>query len=215
MVDTLKEHEPLKIMELKSQHKKELIRIINDSDIRVQKAIYKHSDDITFVNVEAQGRGLNKKIGIRVNFDRDAKNARGSYTTTFHEIGHRIDRAAGDLSCKTTIFRNALENDFNDIVIEMKKMYNLKQEEVYEMISDSLMNDKYHSISDIVGGITKNQCVGRYMHETKYWEKNYALEREAFAHFFEAYARNDAEKINALSQMFPNAQKEFMRMLED
>lgn len=215
VVDTLKEHKPLKIMELERQYKKELISIINASDTRVQEVIYKYSDDITFVNVEARGRGLNKKSGIRVNFARDAKNARGSYTTTFHEIGHRIDRAAGDLSCKTTNFRDSLENDFNNIVIKMERMYNLTQEEAYSAISASLINDKYHSISDIVGGITKNRCVGRYMHEVKYWEKEHALEREAFAHFFEAFARNDDEKMNALSQMFPNAQKEFMRMLED
>ena len=97
----------------------------------------------------------------------------------------------------------------------MKKAYNLTQEEVYKMISDSLKDEKYHSISDIIGGITKNQCVGKYGHDTKYWENEYASEREAFAHFFEAFARNDSEKINALYQMFPNAQKEFLRILED
>lgn len=41
----------------------------------------------------------------------------------------------------------------------------------------------------------------------------YKLEHEAFAHFFEAYARNDKNKLSILNQMFPNAIRLFYKMI--
>ena len=56
--------------------------------------------------------------------------------------------------------------------------------------------------------------MGKYGHPATYWRKvDHALEAEAFAHFFEAFARNDKEKIDILSQMFPTAEQEFMNLL--
>ena len=49
--------------------------------------------------------------------------------------------------------------------------------------------------------------------QPKYWKKPYKLEREAFAHMFEANIRNDSQKIHYLSSMFPEAYEEFVRML--
>lgn len=82
------------------------------------------------------------------------------------------------------------------------------------LIGNALKADKYHAISDMAGGLTGNRCRGRYGHETGYWDRDNALEKEAFAHFFEAYARNDVEKIDILSQIFPSAREEFLKLLE-
>lgn len=38
---------------------------------------------------------------------------------------------------------------------------------------------------------------------------------EAFAHFFEAMARNDTEKMDILRQSFPKAYNLFKKMMED
>ena len=136
------------------------------------------------------------------------------YTSTFHEIGHCIDRAGGNLSYKDAKFKDDLQNDFDTLVDSYMKLYNMDQEKSYSEIGKGLQEHKYHSISDIAGGLTRNKCVGKYRHDDKYWERDHALEKEAFAHFFEAYARNDAEKIEAIPQVFPNAAYEFMKLLE-
>ena len=46
-----------------------------------------------------------------------------------------------------------------------------------------------------------------------YFAKINALEKEAFAHFYEAYVRNDIKKIELLREMFPSATQEFFRLL--
>lgn len=214
VIDTLQEHEPLLLSNLPKEYKSEIFNMISKSEYKIQKILLKYANDINFINVNAMGRGVTKRKGIRLNWKNDSKNIRGSYTTTFHEMGHSIDRAGGGLSYKDSRFKDALINDFTSVVKEMERVYNLNQEEVYEIISLSLETDKYHAASDIVGGITRNKCVGRYGHETNYWKQKYSLEKEAFAHFFEAYARNDDEKINILRQMFPTATDEFIKILE-
>ena len=54
-----------------------------------------------------------------------------------------------------------------------------------------------------------------YSHPVSYWKVKHSLEREAFAHFFEAYARNDVEKQELLKIVFPNAIAVFQLMLDD
>lgn len=72
----------------------------------------------------------------------------------------------------------------------------------YEEISQAISGARYHSVSDLFGGISENQCVGNYAHyEPNYWQNPGRLGREAFAHFFEAMARDDIEKMNTLRMM--------------
>ena len=54
-----------------------------------------------------------------------------------------------------------------------------------------------------------------FNNEIEYWQKPYKLEREAFAHFYEATARNDKEKLDEIKSMFPNAYKEFERIVSE
>lgn len=213
--DTLREHEPISVNQLKREYKTDLLDMLGQSDGRVQRIFLKHVDKIAFINENAAGVGTTGLKGIRVNLKRDKNNSRGKYTTTFHEIGHCIDRAGRNLSYKTPNFKNALKSDFENVVNAYMKEYNVSQEAAYSLIGSALKDDKYHAVSDIVGGLTGNRCRGRYGHEARYWERENALEKEAFAHFFEAYARNDVEKIDVLLQMFPSASEEFLRLLED
>ncbi|MDO4327119.1 MAG: hypothetical protein Q4E24_13985 [bacterium] len=215
VIDKARKHEPMRITELEKEYRDDILDILSNSDERVQGIFLKYSDEVRFINENAVGRGVSTGRGIRLNWKKDKTNIRGKYTTTFHEMGHCIDRAAGGLSYRTPYLKEALENDFQSLVNEFMKEYNVSQKEAYNMIGDALQEDKYHSISDIVGGLTENACIGKYGHSVSYWkEVDNAIEAEAFAHFYEAFARNDVEKIEALSQMFPTAEKEFMNLLE-
>ena len=214
-LDKVKEHDPVPIEKLDKKYSEEIFDIFEKSDPRIKRIFQKFAEKVTFINENAVRRGVSTKRGIRLNWKADRENKRGRYTTTFHEIGHSIDRAAGGLSYRTPHFKKSLESDFHNLVRAFEKEYNVNQETAYEMISNSLTESQYHAISDIVGGLTNNICVGKYMHSTEYWkEVDHALEAEAFAHFFEAFARNDKEKMDALSQMFPTAEREFMNLLE-
>lgn len=212
--DTILEHEPIKINQLPKNDRDSILGLLNTAETNVQNVFLKYSDDIVFINEKAIGRGVSKKKGIRVNLKKDRNNSRGAYTTTFHEIGHAIDRAGGYIS-SSKHFKDSLINDFENVVLAYKKQYNLSRNEVYEEISKNIRKHNQHSISDIIGGITLNKCKGKYSHETEYWKKPHNLEREAFAHFYEAYARNDVHKIKMLSQMFPEATRIFIELLED
>lgn len=93
-------------------------------------------------------------------------------------------------------------------------MYNVNILTAYEEIGESLQEAKYHSVSDIIGGLTNNKCVGKYGHFKKdYWNKPHKLEKEAFAHFYEATIRNDTEKLERIKYVFPNAYKEFEKVV--
>ena len=214
IVDRITEHKPLPIERLEREYSREILEIFENADPEVKKIFQKFASKVTFVNENAMGLGVSTKSGIRLNWEADRVNSRGRYTTTFHEIGHSIDRAAGGLSYSTPYFKKALESDFRNLVIAFRKEYNVDQRSAYEMIGNSLIDAQYHAASDIVGGLTENACMGKYGHPATYWRKaNHALEAEAFAHFFEAFARNDKEKIDILSQMFPTAEQEFMSLL--
>ena len=89
------------------------------------------------------------------------------------------------------------------------------KEQAYQAISAIINGDQFHSISDLFGALSNNECVGDYSHPIGYWKAKHSLEREAFAHFFEAYARNDVEKQELLKIVFPNAIAVFQLMLDD
>lgn len=82
-------------------------------------------------------------------------------------------------------------------------------------IGECLIEPICHSVSDLCGGVTRNQCEGVYMHDQpNYWQEKGRLGRETFAHFFEATARNDHRKMNLLKQTFPMAFEEFEKIME-
>ena len=40
------------------------------------------------------------------------------------------------------------------------------------------------------------------------------MKKEAFAHFFEATIRNDAQKLHHIEQVFPTAYDEFIKIIK-
>ena len=67
-----------------------------------------------------------------------------------------------------------------------------------------------HILSDLIGGLTANKCVGRYRHDVEYWEQNNSLEQEAFTHFLGMTMTGSQENIAAIKSVFPNAYSEFI-----
>lgn len=70
-----------------------------------------------------------------------------------------------------------------------------------------------HSFSDLIDWLAKGEIHGIYSHPRDYWKKSGSLPKEAFAHFFEA-SMGGGEKLNLLSNMFPNAYKSFLEIIE-
>ena len=113
-------------------------------------------------------------------------------------------------------FRECIELDFHNLVDNMKMQYNFsKEEDVFKSISANIEDPIFHSVSDLLGGLTNNKCTGIYCHSDEYWKDDHSLEREAFAHFFESIARKDAGKNKILREVFPVSFKVFLSMLKD
>ena len=151
-----------------------------------------------------------------MNLKIDSENPRGCWTSVFHEIGHSVDRATDQISTRTGLFKTLLVDDFESLVKNYQMYYSVNKQEAYRELSESLQSPEYHIISDLFGGLTNNECMGHYGYRNEgYWKKPGKLEKEAFAHFFEALARNDAVKIETVKSVFPNAFGEFIRLLEE
>ena len=152
---------------------------------------------------------------IKMNFAKDQINPKGSGTTFFHEHGHYIDYTScegdGYTSTKSPEFGKLLKSDFDSYVNSVMKQNHIELPAAYYKISKELSGHKQHSVSDLFGGISGNQCVGRYRHKDLYWTKNGAVEKEAFAHMYEA--QFDAEKYELMKKYFPNALNEFEKLL--
>lgn len=155
---------------------------------------------------------------VNMNFANDLQNKRGAGTTFFHEHGHYIDfMAAGTanyeyVSVNDKTFGALLLSDFKDYVKAYKKKHNMNAADAYAAISLELLGHEKHSLSDLIDGISKGKCSGNYGHKRSYWTNHGALEKEAFAHMFEASF--DSGKYNLMKQYFPNALAEFEQMLK-
>lgn len=202
------------IEQLPKSYRDEILTIINQSDPLITDIINRNMDRITFANYGVLGGGFCNEQGIFVNLGKDSNNTLGKFKTTFHELGHHIDRLES-LTDRNKYFEQALYNDFYNLEKSIMNEYNVNKEGVYELIGLYLTKDpSLHSVSDIIGGITNNACLGNWGHFQKnYWVGN-KVKREAFAHFFEATARNDAQKLHHIKQTFPTAYDEFIRIIK-
>lgn len=189
------------------------MKVIDNAPEEIRVFLKKYKKEIVFINERTNLGSRESDMGIRVNLKKDSVDPRGKWCGTFHEIGHRVDRLSGRLSADPN-FEKALKEDFEDLVKAYQKQYNINRIVAYKEISEAIVGSKYHSVSDLFGGISDNKCVGTYSHEDpEYWKKPGRLGGEAFAHFFEVVCRNDVEGIEILKQVFPSAFAMFEDML--
>lgn len=214
-IEKISDHDPVNLFDLKSKYRDDIVDVVNKAPDNIQKFIKQHKDDIVFINESASIGAREGDKGIRVNLRKDSTNERGYWSSTFHEVGHRVDRLAGRPS-ENPDFEKALRNDFEHLVSGYQKLYNKNRIVAYKEIGEKIMAPEYHSVSDLFGGMSNNQCIGAYYHGIPdYWNSPGRLGREAFAHFFESAGRNDSVKIDILKQTFPGAYKMFEKMVEE
>ena len=155
------------------------------------------------------------KQKVYMNFADDLTNVRGAGTTFFHEHGHFIDFMAapgtGWTSLQTPAFGDALRADFNAYIKGIMKQQKITKTAAYSVIAQEVQGDLYNAISDLMGGLSRNKARGNWGHATKYWTYTGMLEKEAFAHMFEAQFSPD--KYALMQKYFPGALAEFENLL--
>ena len=206
---------PISITRLPNGQGKEILNIISNSPDNIRKLFNTYSVKVCNTRVRGVSHYSSVKKAIRLNVKKIKSDVRGEYTIVFHESGHAIDDCLGKISLNPA-FRKALFDDFDAIVKNVGQHLGTTDEDmIYSAISENLKSDNLkHSVSDIIGGITNNKCVGIWCHPTEYWSKSpNRVTAEAFAHFFEATARNDINKISVIQSLFPTAYQEFISMI--
>lgn len=155
------------------------------------------------------------KQKVYMDFADDLTNVRGAGTTFFHEHGHYIDFMAcaggGWTSLQTPAFGDALRADFNAYIKGIMKQQKITKTAAYSVIAQEVQGDLYNAISDLMGGLSRNKARGNWGHATKYWTYTGMLEKEAFAHMFEAQFSSD--KYALMQKYFPSALTEFENLL--
>ena len=151
-----------------------------------------------------------------MDFAGDAANVRGPGVTFFHEHGHYIDFAAGSaggwLSLDTPDFGDALRADYDAYIKGVMKSRGIRKTAAYAVVAQEVQDDLLSSISDLMGGLSKNKARGKWGHSTRYWSRPGSVEKEAFAHLFEALFNPDRYAL--MQKYFPSALAEFERVLK-
>lgn len=119
--------------------------------------------------------------------------------TLRHEVGHAIDYKYNYISC-TGELSTALEIDKINILKEKYKISNLLKSKEYQ---------EYAELSDMLGGLTNNQIVGKYKHSNEYWKRKNSLEKETFANLFAIAGGNDIKYLKVINEYLPNTLKAF------
>lgn len=170
-------------------------------------------------NAVADGKYINTPFfepstgKIYMNYANDLTNDRGSCVTYFHEHGHLIDCAMGNVSNDTKFF-DKLSDDVDRYALKTGIQGNFKnKEELFNKISDNLNDMRKHSaVSDLLGALTEGEIQGIAGHNADYWnEKTIAM--EAFAHMFEA--QFDEVRYKEIKKVFPNALDYFENLLKE
>ena len=93
--------------------------------------------------------------------------------------------------------------------------YEYTQTEAHALIINDLTLKEpqlKHAVSDICAGITHSNVTGLYFHDDEYWDEDvFAVEKEAFAHMFQAQFFPEQRVI--MQRYFPRALAEFERLL--
>lgn len=207
--------EPIKLRNI--QYGKMVRRMVENNGTDSAKLLLQYYDRINIINTNPSSAAyLPSKRGIRINMDRSYTDERGRFVSLFHEIGHNMDDLMGRPSSDRA-FRKALEEDGARLfasLIAGGKCANIK--EAYRYVAENISTAEYHSISDLLGGLTGNQCRSGYGHDTAYWKQGAdKLEKEAFAHFFEASLSGDRKKMEIISEFFPSAFQKYEEMVRN
>ena len=206
------ERVPLKLYELPNSD--EIMNIVNNAPSTLRQLIKDNIKKFNFKNIKTMRIARYHPLfdNIKLNLANDRKQG---YKTLFHEMSHKLDHLLNNIS-QDGVFEELLRADFNRIKEKYMIKYKVSEEITFKNISDILRtDDKMNSISDIIGGITNNKCIGKKGHFKKdYWNIEGNLGREAFAHFGSASIRKDIEELGYIKEVFPKSYKYFQDSLK-
>lgn len=151
---------------------------------------------------------------IYMNYGTDLVNERGIGATWFHEHGHLIDMAAGNISDNQE-FKKLINADVNNYRIMYGKKSNLKTyEEIDKAIGMEIQDMRKHSaVSDLLDGATKGSINGCAGHSIDYWKYEKSITLEAFAHMYEA--QFDKIRYEEMRKYFPRSLEYFEKMIKE
>lgn len=205
---------PISLKELPGASR--IIRAARGNDTPAGELVRKYFDKIQVINTKARKAQYSPVTGmIRYNARRSAMDARGGDAQLWHEVGHRVDHLSGNRS-ELKIFQDAIINDSKALfqnLIDTGTCANM--ESVYEYLENKRKQDPfYRDIIDLLDGASGKKIIQDGGHSAEYWEREYALEHEAYAYFFSAMMVDAPGKIAAMEQAFPAAWKVFKEVLK-
>lgn len=146
--------------------------------------------------------------------------------TLFHEIGHAIDDLAPGTNAK---FSKTTKFKFKEMMLKDMKEINSRikngDKEFIKAINDMIMDDSSKGVQDAISAMhckgigltdTKEQVRVRWSHTQEYYERNDAKNEaasELFANMCGAKVDPEAQKY--MEQYFPNAMKEFEKIIKE
>jgi len=172
---------------------------------------------------------------INMKFTDDLYNPRGDGATFFHEHGHLVDNFASIIrkgqktyegvshtaigSIGDRDFYKAILDDIQNYIERHVTAHNLSRVEAQAAIKQRFSQADsaiYSAVSDIYGGATGNKLRGHYGHSKEYWRQlPNALEKEAFAHMFEASFDPSGKRLELIKEYLPDAYELFQNMMEE
>ncbi len=187
------------------------------------KALYeKYMNGIDVVEYNEKGQKKYNFLtnNIRLNESEDMINERGYACTYFHEVGHCMDDFGniimGISGNSKYDFYEVLKSDYEAFLNKVQEENGLTREEAYDWVSVWLDKDvdMKNGVSDILTGLSESKIAGKYGHDEYYYIKG-NVEKEAFAHFFEAGMSYKPLKQMYFQEIFPNAHKVFEQIVTD
>ncbi|MCT1578282.1 T7SS effector LXG polymorphic toxin [Oceanobacillus kimchii] len=147
------------------------------------------------------------------------------------EINHRLDDSKYD-HLSSTEKQAIINNITEEFIYEGPSSVSLTAEEetlygeVQTQISRELQADEHNNASDVYGGVTVNEIVGRWgHHDNSYWIDENSEERinepnkEGFASYYAAYMLEDSEfkdqQLNSVGEFLPNSKEHMDEMLNN
>lgn len=148
---------------------------------------------------------------ISMDYLADQQNARGEGATWFHEHGHLIDEAAGNLSSDTAFYEALFKDKSAYTRSIIRERGTRSVSETYSVLENELSDFRSQSgVSDIFNGLSNGIIQGCGVHPTSYWTKETVVQ-EAFAHMYEA--QFDSVRYAQMKHYFPTALKRFEELL--
>ena len=81
------------------------------------------------------------------------------------------------------------------------------------LTSSVTTNEESHILSDLFAALSAGECKGKWGHDADDWSSDKKIGREAFVRFFSATVTGNNTKVESIQAIFPNAYREFLKMI--